>query len=181
MSFTDIFPTASDCRGDVEGSPKCADSSWDLYSGYMGNGFCCEGGMVGAYDTSKSVAGTCVAAGDVGSLQTAVLTSSGTGAAATSAASSASSSASSVSSASTSSASSASSAASTSSSASSKSSKSASSASSSSASVQSTATSSSTGTATSSSATSTATGSGAEKVGMGFGLIGAAFLAVAAL
>jgi hypothetical protein len=76
---------ASDCRGDVENAPICADSSWNLWVGYDGNGFCCEAGLVGVYDITKSVAGTCVSSNNSGSLRTAVLTSTGTGAAATSA------------------------------------------------------------------------------------------------
>jgi len=52
--------TSGDCRGAVEGSPNCADSSWSLFKGLNGNGFCCLPGMVGIYDFHNNVAGTCV-------------------------------------------------------------------------------------------------------------------------
>jgi hypothetical protein len=42
--------------------PVCADTSWSLWKGFQGNGFCCEVGLLGVYDSSGSVAGTCVAA-----------------------------------------------------------------------------------------------------------------------
>lgn len=63
-----------DCRGSVEGAPTCADSSWSLYKGLNGNGFCCEVGQVGVMDyTSGSM--SCVAKGSVGSSSTAELVS----------------------------------------------------------------------------------------------------------
>lgn len=58
--------TSGDCRGDVEGAPKCADSSWNLFKGYNGNGFCCLVGQVGVYDSSSNVAGSCVASASSG-------------------------------------------------------------------------------------------------------------------
>jgi glucan endo-1,3-alpha-glucosidase len=50
---------ADDCRGNVEGKPQCADSSWSLWGGLLGNGFCCLVGLTGAYDSAKLVAGAC--------------------------------------------------------------------------------------------------------------------------
>ncbi|KAG9248318.1 hypothetical protein BJ878DRAFT_488660 [Calycina marina] len=73
--------STNDCRGDVEGAPVCSDSSWSMYLGYDGNGFCCETGLIGVYDISQSVAGTCVVSDNVGSLTTAELESTGTAAA----------------------------------------------------------------------------------------------------
>ncbi|OKL58258.1 hypothetical protein UA08_06459 [Talaromyces atroroseus] len=72
------------CVGAIEGSVNCADSSWSLWKGFQGNGFCCEVGLVGVYDSSGSVAGTCVASESVGSSTTAVLMTTGTGSAVTS-------------------------------------------------------------------------------------------------
>lgn len=51
---------ASNCVGDIEGDPTCADSAWSLWKGSYGNGFCCEVGMIGAYYNGESVAGKCV-------------------------------------------------------------------------------------------------------------------------
>jgi hypothetical protein len=45
----------------VEGNPTCADSSWSLWKGRYGNGFCCEVGLIGAYSASGSTAGSCAA------------------------------------------------------------------------------------------------------------------------
>ncbi|KAH8602711.1 hypothetical protein B0O99DRAFT_587797 [Bisporella sp. PMI_857] len=73
--------SSNDCRGEVEGAPRCADPSWNLWVGYDGNGFCCEAGFVGVYDITKSVAGTCVTSDNIGSLRTGILTSTGVGAA----------------------------------------------------------------------------------------------------
>ena len=63
------------CVGAVEGGSKCADSSWSLWKGFQGNGFCCQVGLVGVYSSSGNVAGTCVASASVGSSTTAVLVS----------------------------------------------------------------------------------------------------------
>jgi len=45
-------PNSSNCIGAIFGAPTCADSSWSLYKNNQGNGFCCEGGQVGAFDSS---------------------------------------------------------------------------------------------------------------------------------
>lgn len=58
--------TSKDCRGEVEGSPKCADSSWNLFKGYNGNGFCCVAGEIGVYDSSSNTAGSCVTSASSG-------------------------------------------------------------------------------------------------------------------
>ncbi|KAF3391246.1 Glucan endo-1,3-alpha-glucosidase agn1 [Penicillium rolfsii] len=69
----------SPCVGAIDGAPKCADSSWSLWQGFQGNGFCCPVGLVGIYQSSKNVAGTCVASGQVGTATAARLMSTGTG------------------------------------------------------------------------------------------------------
>ncbi|KAJ5396402.1 hypothetical protein N7509_004515 [Penicillium cosmopolitanum] len=61
------------CVGAVEGSPKCADSSWSLWQGLQGNDFCCQVGLVGVYQSTGTVAGTCVSSGQAGSATTARL------------------------------------------------------------------------------------------------------------
>ncbi|KAJ2959214.1 hypothetical protein NQZ79_g5296 [Umbelopsis isabellina] len=76
--------TASNCVGAIEGAPKCADSSWSLWQGFQGNDFCCQVGLIGVYDSTKTVAGTCVSSGQVGTLTSARLMSTGTGSTATS-------------------------------------------------------------------------------------------------
>jgi hypothetical protein len=50
----------SACRGSIEGNPVCADSSWSLWKGFQGNGFCCQVGLNGVYNSGNTVAGTCV-------------------------------------------------------------------------------------------------------------------------
>jgi hypothetical protein len=62
-----ILIIASDCRGSVESSGRCADSSWSLWQGLNGNDFCCEVGLVGIYDYHNPVAGTCVPSAATGS------------------------------------------------------------------------------------------------------------------
>jgi glucan endo-1,3-alpha-glucosidase len=54
---------AGDCRGAVEGAPSCADSTWNLWKGLDGNGFCCETGKVGVFDYKTRIAGTCIDSG----------------------------------------------------------------------------------------------------------------------
>ncbi|KAA8575569.1 hypothetical protein EYC84_004708 [Monilinia fructicola] len=71
-------PTANACRGIIEASPKCADESWSLWAGLDGNDFCCEVGLVGAYDHISHRAGTCVK-NVVAPTTSAVLKSTGTG------------------------------------------------------------------------------------------------------
>lgn len=68
ISFID-----SACVGAIDGAPKCADSSWSLWQGFQGNGFCCQVGLVGVYQSSGNVAGTCVASGQAGTATTARL------------------------------------------------------------------------------------------------------------
>jgi glucan endo-1,3-alpha-glucosidase len=86
--------TNSACRGSIEGNPICADSSWSLWKGFQGserlfpncifdqetnknysNGFCCQVGLVGVYNSQSSVAGTCVASTATSGYTTAVLVS----------------------------------------------------------------------------------------------------------
>ncbi|KAI1157890.1 glycoside hydrolase family 71 protein [Nemania serpens] len=76
-------PSNSACRGAIEGRPVCADNAWSLWQGFQGNGFCCQVGLIGVYDSSKNVAGTCVASGAAGAATSARLVSTGTGATAT--------------------------------------------------------------------------------------------------
>ncbi|KND88090.1 Glucan endo-1,3-alpha-glucosidase agn1 [Tolypocladium ophioglossoides CBS 100239] len=52
-------PNSNNCRGSVEGSPTCADPAWSLWAGQYGNGFCCQVGLVGAYSSGQSTAGSC--------------------------------------------------------------------------------------------------------------------------
>lgn len=61
------------CVGAIDGAPKCADSSWSLWKGFQGNGFCCQVGLVGIYQSSGNAAGTCVASDQVGTATTAQL------------------------------------------------------------------------------------------------------------
>ncbi|KAL3455761.1 glycosyl hydrolase family 71-domain-containing protein [Aspergillus heterothallicus] len=68
-----------DCRGEVQGAPKCADSAWSQWQGAYGNSFCCAVDMVGTYDYSQPVAGSCVPPGQVETATSAVLVSLGTG------------------------------------------------------------------------------------------------------
>ncbi|KAL2845296.1 hypothetical protein BJY01DRAFT_247769 [Aspergillus pseudoustus] len=65
--------TANDCRGSVQGAPTCADSAWSRWQGAYGNSFCCLVDMIGVYDYSKPVAGTCVPPGQAGTATTARL------------------------------------------------------------------------------------------------------------
>ena len=65
----------SACRGSIEGNPICADSSWSLWKGFQGNGFCCQVGLVGVYNSANTVAGTCVASGATSGYTSAVLVS----------------------------------------------------------------------------------------------------------
>jgi hypothetical protein len=65
----------SACRGSIEGDPVCADSSWSLWKGFQGNGFCCEVGLKGVYDSANSVAGTCVSGSPPAGYTTAVIVS----------------------------------------------------------------------------------------------------------
>jgi len=71
-------PTSSNCIGAIEGDPSCADPTWTLYKNNEGNGFCCTGGQVGAFNSSEHVgAGFCT--DSVGSSDTsAILVSSAT-------------------------------------------------------------------------------------------------------
>jgi hypothetical protein len=65
---------ASDCRGSVESSGRCADSGWSLWQGLNGNDFCCLVGMIGIYDYHNPVAGTCVSsAAAVGATSAAIV------------------------------------------------------------------------------------------------------------
>jgi hypothetical protein len=57
----------------VEGAPKCADSSWSLWQGLKGNNFCCQVGQVGVYQSTGTIAGSCVASGQAGAATTARL------------------------------------------------------------------------------------------------------------
>jgi glucan endo-1,3-alpha-glucosidase len=68
--------TDSACRGSIEGDPVCADSSWSLWKGFQGNGFCCQVGLNGVYDSANSVAGTCVSGAPPAGYTTAVIVSS---------------------------------------------------------------------------------------------------------
>ncbi|PQE28029.1 glucan endo-1,3-alpha-glucosidase agn1 protein [Rutstroemia sp. NJR-2017a WRK4] len=72
------------CRSVIEAAPRCADSSWNLWNGLDGNAFCCEVGMLGAYDHISHRAGTCVSS-VVSPTTSAVLKSTGTGSKATTA------------------------------------------------------------------------------------------------
>ncbi|KAL1980826.1 hypothetical protein VTN96DRAFT_3521 [Rasamsonia emersonii] len=76
--------TASDCRGEVENAPTCADSSWSLWQGLNGNDFCCETNLVGVYNADSQVAGSCVASTSTASATPARLMSTGSGSPATS-------------------------------------------------------------------------------------------------
>ncbi|KAK6612145.1 mutanase [Botrytis cinerea] len=76
-------PFAGECRGVIEAAPKCADDSWNLWDGLDGNAFCCEVGLLGAYDHISHRAGTCVET-VVKPTTSAVLRSTGTGCATTS-------------------------------------------------------------------------------------------------
>ncbi|KAJ8066568.1 hypothetical protein OCU04_005620 [Sclerotinia nivalis] len=76
-------PTAGECRGIIEAAPKCADASWNLWAGLDGNYFCCEVGLLGAYDHISHRAGTCVSS-VVAPTTSAVLRSTGTGSTVTS-------------------------------------------------------------------------------------------------
>ncbi|TGO07069.1 hypothetical protein BTUL_0337g00080 [Botrytis tulipae] len=76
-------PFAGECRSVIEAAPKCADASWNLWDGLDGNAFCCEVGLLGAYDHISHSAGTCVET-VVKPTTSAVLRSTGTGCAATS-------------------------------------------------------------------------------------------------
>lgn len=86
--------TNSACRGSIEGNPVCADSSWSLWKGFQGsenssynsssltkmlnslsNGFCCQVGLVGVYNSQNSVAGACVASTATAGYTTAVIVS----------------------------------------------------------------------------------------------------------
>ena len=73
----DSLPSNLDsvCVGAIESAPKCADSAWSLWQGLQGNTFCCEVGMIGVYDSSGKVAGTCVSSGAVGTLTSASIVS----------------------------------------------------------------------------------------------------------
>ncbi|KZF24964.1 hypothetical protein L228DRAFT_243727 [Xylona heveae TC161] len=53
-------PSSSVCQGQFQASPKCADSSWNLWKGLNGNPFCCEPGKIGTYHYEDGVAGSCV-------------------------------------------------------------------------------------------------------------------------
>ena len=66
----------SACRGSIEGNPKCADSSWSLWKGFQGNGFCCQVGLNGVYNSGNTVAGTCVSGAPPAGYTTAVIVSS---------------------------------------------------------------------------------------------------------
>jgi len=55
----------SPCRGDIESSPKCANSAWALWTGAHGNGLCCLENSQGVYRIEDRVAGTCVPKGQV--------------------------------------------------------------------------------------------------------------------
>ncbi|EDO03303.1 hypothetical protein SS1G_05784 [Sclerotinia sclerotiorum 1980 UF-70] len=74
---------ASECRSVIEAAPKCADDSWNLWAGLDGNDFCCEVGLLGAYDHISHRAGTCVSSVVVPTTS-AVLRSTGTGSVVTS-------------------------------------------------------------------------------------------------
>ncbi|TGO71087.1 hypothetical protein BELL_0621g00020 [Botrytis elliptica] len=76
-------PFAGECRSVIEAAPKCADASWNLWDGLDGNAFCCEVGLLGAYDHISHRAGTCVET-VVKPTTSAVLRSTGTGCEATS-------------------------------------------------------------------------------------------------
>ncbi|TGO33228.1 hypothetical protein BHYA_0259g00100 [Botrytis hyacinthi] len=76
-------PFAGECRSVIEASPKCADASWNLWDGLDGNAFCCEVGLLGAYDHISHRAGTCVET-VAKPTTSAVLRSTGTGCATTS-------------------------------------------------------------------------------------------------
>ncbi|KAJ0415233.1 glycosyl hydrolase family 71-domain-containing protein [Aspergillus carlsbadensis] len=69
--------TAHDCRGSVQGAPTCADGAWSRWQGAYGNSFCCQTDMIGVYDYSTPVAGTCVAPGQAGTATSARLVSRG--------------------------------------------------------------------------------------------------------
>jgi len=66
----------SACRGSIEGNPVCADSSWSLWKGFQGNGFCCQVGLNGVYNSGSTVAGTCVSGAPPSGYTTAVIVSS---------------------------------------------------------------------------------------------------------
>ncbi|ESZ99053.1 glycoside hydrolase family 71 protein [Sclerotinia borealis F-4128] len=70
-------PTTGECRAVIEAAPKCADAGWSLWAGLDGNDFCCEVGLLGAYDHISHRAGTCVAS-VVAPTTSAVLRSTGT-------------------------------------------------------------------------------------------------------
>lgn len=63
----------SACRGSIEGKPVCADSSWSLWKGFQGNGFCCQVGLNGAYTFGNTIAGTCVSGAPPAGYTTAVI------------------------------------------------------------------------------------------------------------
>jgi glucan endo-1,3-alpha-glucosidase len=65
----------SACRGSIEGNPVCADSSWSLWKGFQGNGFCCQVGLNGVYNSGNTVAGTCVSGAPPAGYTTAVIVS----------------------------------------------------------------------------------------------------------
>ena len=58
--------TANDgnCAGAVENAPICADSSWNLFRGFMGNDFCCQPGQMGVFGSDGAVAGVCISSTD---------------------------------------------------------------------------------------------------------------------
>lgn len=66
----------SACRGSIEGNPVCADSSWSLWKGFQGNGFCCQVGLNGVYNSGNTVAGTCVSGAPPSGYTTAIMVSS---------------------------------------------------------------------------------------------------------
>lgn len=71
-----VYPIIdSACRGSVEGNPACADSSWSLWKGFQGNGFCCQVGLNGVYNSGNTVAGTCVSGAPPAGYTTAVIVS----------------------------------------------------------------------------------------------------------
>ncbi|KAF7871660.1 hypothetical protein EAF04_003767 [Stromatinia cepivora] len=76
-------PTEGECRAVIEAAPGCADASWNLWAGLDGNDFCCEVGLLGAYDHISHRAGICVSS-VVAPTTSAVLRSTGTGSAVTS-------------------------------------------------------------------------------------------------
>ncbi|TGO43939.1 hypothetical protein BCON_0701g00020 [Botryotinia convoluta] len=76
-------PFAGQCRSVIEAALKCADASWNLWDGLDGNAFCCEVGLLGAYDHISHRAGTCVET-IMKPITSAVLRSTGTGCTATS-------------------------------------------------------------------------------------------------